>query len=67
MELTSDCLREARLENVERLALSLGVRLPRLPRRSPGYSRELVRNVMHALRRDAVAARARTERPRAGL
>jgi hypothetical protein len=64
MELTVDCLRDAKLANVERLALSLGVTLPRMPRRSPGYFRELVRSTMFALRRDAAAAR-REREPRA--
>lgn len=60
MDLDVDCLREARIENVERLGRALGVKLPdkkRLNRRS--YSREVVRVVMLALRRDALEARRR--------
>ena len=60
MDLDIDCLREAKIENVERLANSLGVKLPdrrRHDRRA--YSRELVRAVMLGLRRDAEGARRR--------
>lgn len=60
MDLDVDCLREARIENVERLGRALGVTLPdkkRFNRRS--YSREVVRVVMQALRRDALQARRR--------
>ncbi len=63
MDLDVDCLREARLENVERLGRALGVRLPdkkRFDRRA--YTRELVRVVMQALRRDAQEARRRARR-----
>jgi hypothetical protein len=60
MDLDIDCLREARVENVERLASSLGVRLPEKRRRDRRtYIRELVRAVMLGLRRDADEARRR--------
>ena len=54
MDLDIDCLREARVENVERLGRSLGLRLPdktHYDRRV--YVRELVKVVMQGLRRDA--------------
>jgi hypothetical protein len=57
MDLDIYCLREARLENVERLANSLGVKLPEGRRDRKAYARELVRAVMLGLRRDAEAAR----------
>jgi len=64
MDLDIDCLREARVENVERLASSLGVKLPEKRRRDRRtYVRELVRAVMLGLRRDADEAR-RRERAR---
>lgn len=60
MDLDIDCLREARVENVERLASSLGVTLPEKRRRDRRtYIRELVRAVMLGLRRDADEARRR--------
>ncbi len=50
MELDVDCLLEARVENVERLALALGVRLPPNPGAGRGrdrvYARKLVRAVL---------------------
>ncbi|AKT38497.1 hypothetical protein [Chondromyces crocatus] len=54
MDLDIDCLREARVENVERLGRALGLRLPdkkRYDRRA--YVRELVKTVMQGLRRDS--------------
>jgi len=52
MELSADCLHEARVENLERLAASLGVRLP--PHRGDHgkYARQLVRAVMRGLDQD---------------
>jgi hypothetical protein len=52
MELSADCLHEARVENLERLAAALGVRLPsgRGDRRK--YARMLVRAVMRGLEQD---------------
>ncbi len=47
MRLDADCLREAKLENLERLARSLGVRLPDRAGRS--YPRRLVRAVLKRL------------------
>jgi hypothetical protein len=58
MELDIECLREAKVENVERLATALGVVLPDKRRRSShAYVRELVRAVMVGLQRDAAVAR----------
>jgi hypothetical protein len=60
MDLDVDCLREARVENVERLGRALGVTLPdkkRYKRRA--YVQELVRVVMLGLRKDAREARGR--------
>ncbi len=53
MDLTADCLHEARVENLERLAAALGVRLP--PRRGADhrkYARQLVRVVLRGLEDD---------------
>ena len=52
MELSADCLHEARVENLERLATALGVKLP--PRRGDRrkYARQLVRLVMRGLEED---------------
>jgi hypothetical protein len=49
MELDADCLHEARVENLERLAAALGVRLP--PRKGDRrkYARTLVRLVLRGL------------------
>jgi hypothetical protein len=55
MRLDVDCLREAKLENLERLARSLGVRLPDRAGRS--YSRRLVRAVMKRLDEEHRAGR----------
>lgn len=60
MELDFDCLREAKVENVERLAHALGVRLPVHKRHDQrAYTRELIRAVMQGIRRDAEKARGR--------
>lgn len=59
MELTVEDLEPAKLENIERLALAVGARLPNdCPRRSQAYARGLMRNVLYALRQDALRARA---------
>lgn len=52
MELDADCLREARIENVERLALALGMRLPPRQGKDRQYARKLVRLVLRALADD---------------
>jgi hypothetical protein len=63
MELDADCLYLAKTENLERLALALGIRLP--PQRGDRrkYGRLLVRAVLKGLdedkRRQRAAARAR--------
>lgn len=49
MMLDAECLYEAKLENVERLAHSLGVRLPPKQGSRIAYSRKLVRLVLKAL------------------
>lgn len=49
MMLDAECLYEAKLENVERLAISLGVRLPPQQGSRIAYSRKLVRLVLKAL------------------
>lgn len=60
MDLDIDCLREARVENVERLAHALGVKLPVHKRHDKrAYSRELIRVVMQGIRRDADRSRGR--------
>jgi hypothetical protein len=52
MELDVDCLLEAKVENVERLALALGVRLPPQKGRDRQYARKLVRAVLKGLQSD---------------
>ena len=52
MELDADCLLEARVENVERLALALGVRLPPRSAKDRQYARKLVRLVLRGLAED---------------
>jgi hypothetical protein len=60
MDLDIDCLREAKVENVERLANALGVRLPEHKRHDRrAYNRELVRAVMQGIKRDAERSRRR--------
>jgi hypothetical protein len=49
MMLDAECLYEAKLENVERLAHSLGVRLPPQVGSRIAYSRKVVRLVLKAL------------------
>ena len=49
MMLDAECLYEAKLENVERLAQSLGVRLPPQAGSRIAYSRKLVRLVLKAM------------------
>jgi len=49
MMLDAECLYEAKLENVERLAQSLGVRLPPQAGSRIAYSRKLVRLVLKAI------------------
>lgn len=52
MELDADCLLDARVENVERLALALGVRLPPRQAKDRQYARKLVRLVLRGLAED---------------
>jgi hypothetical protein len=52
MDLDADCLLEARVENVERLALALGVRLPPKQGKDRAYARKLVRLVLRGLAED---------------
>ncbi len=52
MDLTADCLHEARVENLERLATALGVRLPPRGRDGRKYARQLVRAVLRGLEQD---------------
>ena len=57
MELDAECLCEAKTENLERLALALGVCLPGSARRDFGYTRRLVRTVLKGLAADRRAHR----------
>jgi hypothetical protein len=60
MDLDLECLREAKLENVERLGRALGLRLPEHKRQDQrAYARELIRVVMQGIRRDAEKGRRR--------
>jgi hypothetical protein len=52
MELDADCLHEARVENLERLAAALGVRLPPHKGDRRKYARQLVRLVLRGLDED---------------
>jgi len=52
MELSADCLYEARVENLERLAAALGVRLPPRQTDHRKYARQLVRVVLRGLDQD---------------
>lgn len=57
MILDAECLLEARLENVERLAIALGLRLPNNKGNRPAYNRKLVRLVLKHLEEERYAAR----------
>jgi hypothetical protein len=57
MDLSADCLHEARVENLERLAAALDVRLPPKKGDRRKYARALVRAVMQGLERDRQKAR----------
>jgi hypothetical protein len=66
MELTVEDLEPAKLENIERLALAVGAQLPNnCPRQSRVYARSLMRNVLYALRQDALRARRAEQAARA--
>lgn len=52
MDIDADCLCQAKTENLERLALALGVRLPPRQGRDWQYSRKLVRAVLKGLNED---------------
>jgi len=52
MDIDADCLLEATVENLERLALALGVRLPPRQGRDRQYARKLVRAVLRGLHED---------------
>ncbi len=52
MDLDADCLHEARVENLERLAAALGVRLPPHKGDRRKYARQLVRLVLRGLDED---------------
>jgi hypothetical protein len=58
MELDVECLQEARVENLERLAVALGVRLPPRHGDRRKYARALVRAVMRGLEEDRRRAQA---------
>jgi hypothetical protein len=49
MDIDADCLHQAKTENLERLALALGVRLPPRQGREWQYARKLVRAVLKGL------------------
>ena len=57
MDIDAECLREAKTENLERLALALGVSLPEHARGDFGYARRLVRAVLKGLAADRRAHR----------
>jgi len=52
MMLDAECLLEAKVENVERLAVSLGLRLPPYKGNRSTYARKLVRLVLKQLEED---------------
>jgi hypothetical protein len=55
MMLDADCLLEARLENVERLANALGLRLPPNRGNRVAYNRKLVRLILKHLEQERYA------------
>jgi hypothetical protein len=63
MEIDADCLYDARVENLERLAVALGVKLP--PQRGDHrkYTRQLVRVVLRGLEEDRRARHDAGSRP----
>lgn len=61
MDIDADCLYEARVENLERLALALGIRLPPKQGRDRQYARKLVRLVLRGLEEDRRRNRVRYE------
>ena len=55
MDIDIECLREAKTENLERLATALGIALPTAKRHNPrAYTRDLVRAVLRGLQNDRV-------------
>lgn len=52
MMLDAECLLEAKVENVERLAISLGLRLPPYKGSRSTYARKLVRLVLKQLEQE---------------
>jgi hypothetical protein len=52
MVLDAECLRDARIENLERLAAALGVRLPPQRGDTRKYARQLVRVLLRAIEED---------------
>lgn len=60
MELTTEDLRHAKLENIERLARSMKVKLPSPMLRRDVYQSRLVRAVALQIRREAQQARSST-------
>lgn len=60
MDLTAEDFRDAKVENIERLAAAVGAKLPREgSRRNPSYARDLTRNVLYAIRQEALRERLR--------
>ena len=57
MNLDATCLLEAKLENVERLAISMGLRLPNNKANRIAYSRKLVRLILKQLEQERYDAR----------
>jgi hypothetical protein len=56
MILDADCLLEAKVENVERLAIALGLRLPSHKGSRLAYNRKLVRLVLKHLEEERYAS-----------
>jgi hypothetical protein len=52
MEIDAECLQEARVENLERLAIALGMRLPPRKGDRKKYARQLIRVVLRGLEED---------------
>jgi hypothetical protein len=57
MILDADCLLEAKLENVERLAIAMGLRLPNDRGNRVAYNRKLVRLILKQLELERYTAR----------
>jgi len=59
MIIDAQCLYEAKIENVERLASALGLKLPFSPRKDRTYTRKLIKMVLDHMAKERRADRRR--------